>query len=449
MCDTLVVLGKFSEDGSILFGKNSDRDPNEAHAICFIQGGFHDADEKVQCQYCTVDQVKETYSVILSKPTWFKIGCEMGANEFGVVIGNEAVFTKEPSVKDNVLLGMDLMTLTLQRAKTAQSAIKVLTELLEKYGQGGTASLTDPNFIYHNSFLIADLNTAWVLETANKFWVVKKVHDIASISNGLTIGDKWDSASPNLVENAIRKGWCESKSDFNFTECYSDPEKRILSACLDRQTRTYEGLLDKKGQISVLDVMNIFRSHDKKSFRPDKGTMASICGHYNSQTIHQTTGSYVASLSKDFQTHWLTGTSAPCLSVFKPFFFENPKSLQTLQPPSISNDDQSLWWLHEKLHRLTLMDYPTRAPIIIEKNRVLEQKLINQLLEIHKTYPQLSNDQRNAKLHELSSSGLNQNIELIKNLTVSIDKQEILNEPRKAYVKFWLKLSEKDRLNLD
>ena len=33
MCDTLVALGNSTADGSVIFAKNSDRDPNEAQGV--------------------------------------------------------------------------------------------------------------------------------------------------------------------------------------------------------------------------------------------------------------------------------------------------------------------------------------------------------------------------------------------------------------------------------
>jgi len=46
--------------------------------------------------------------VVLSRPAWLW-GAEMGANDQGVCVGNEAVWTREPVCDGEALLGMDLV----------------------------------------------------------------------------------------------------------------------------------------------------------------------------------------------------------------------------------------------------------------------------------------------------------------------------------------------------
>ena len=88
MCDTFVALASATQDGSVIFGKNSDRDPNEAHEIISIPAADHPADATVRCTYIEIPQAAHTHAVILAKPFWIW-GAEMGGNQFGVVIGNE------------------------------------------------------------------------------------------------------------------------------------------------------------------------------------------------------------------------------------------------------------------------------------------------------------------------------------------------------------------------
>ena len=220
MCDTFVALQNATKDGSVIFGKNSDREPNEAHELVVIPHATHAPGTEVECTYLSVPQVRETNAVFLSKPFWIW-GAEMGANEHGVVIGNEAVFTKVPYQKEPGLIGMDFLRLALERATTSEEALDEIITLLEIYGQGGNCGFSH-EFYYHNSFLIADPQSAWVLETAGKHWAAEKVRDLRSISNIITIGSTWDRASNDLVSHALSQGWCRDEEDFDFGRCYSD-----------------------------------------------------------------------------------------------------------------------------------------------------------------------------------------------------------------------------------
>ena len=112
MCDTLVALGNTTEDRSVIFGKNSDRPQEEVQLITYLPRIKYPKGEQVKCTYINIPQVSETFAIILSQP-WWMWGAEMGTNEYGVVIGNEAIYTHEP-LNETGLLGMDLLRLGLE-----------------------------------------------------------------------------------------------------------------------------------------------------------------------------------------------------------------------------------------------------------------------------------------------------------------------------------------------
>ncbi|KAM7335302.1 hypothetical protein ACRRTK_005779 [Alexandromys fortis] len=204
----------------VIFGKNSDRLFDEVQEVIYFPAAVHnDLSKRLKCTYIEIDQVPETYAVVLSRPAWLW-GAEMGANEHGVCIGNEAVWGREAISKEEALLGMDLVRLGLERADTAEKALDVIVDLLEKYGQGGNCAEGE-EFSYYNSFLIADRNEAWILETSGKYWAAEKVQGVRNISNQLSITTRIDREHPDMRNYAKQKGWWDGREDFDFAAAYS------------------------------------------------------------------------------------------------------------------------------------------------------------------------------------------------------------------------------------
>jgi secernin len=381
MCDTVVATGSVTADGVTVFGKNSDREPNEAHHLLRIPRTRHPADSMVQCTYIEIPQVEETYEVLLAKPFWIW-GAEMGTNEHGVTIGNEAVFAKLPYEKKPGLIGMDFLRLALERARTAHEALNVITSLLETYGQGGNCGMDHPTY-YHNSFLIADPTDAWVLETVGRQWVAEQVKGIRTISNGLTIGDRWDLASEGLVSTAVEQGWCKGREDFHFARCYSDFVYTTFSRSRERHCRTTDLLESQVGKITVETVMQALRDHGPKAgpdWSPAYGlTNFEVCAHAGFGPIRgsQSAGSLVSHLGTDVQTHYVTGTAAPCTSIFKPVWLG--ADLPDTGPiPSKTYDQTTLYWRHEALHRATLRNYSALIALYREERDQLERRFVEE-----------------------------------------------------------------------
>jgi secernin len=338
MCDTMVRV----EPGRVLFAKNSDRDPNEAQALTWQPARTHAPGARVRCTYLTIEQAPRTHAVLLSRPFWMW-GAEMGANEHGVVIGNEAVFTTQPDAEVG-LTGMDLVRLGLERASTAREAVDVIVTLLDEHGQGGGCGHEDRSFTYHNSFLVADGRTALVLETAGRRWAVEEVSSGArSISNGLTIP--------------------------GFAERHADRLRTRVSACATRRALTEGRAARAEGPA---DLMATLRDHGPAGLRysPVNGAMAAPCMHAGGLlAASQTTASWVTELTPAGARHWVTATAAPCTALFKPVRVDAPLDLGP--EPTDTFDAATPWWRHERLHRLVLRD-PARLlpPLAAERDEI-------------------------------------------------------------------------------
>jgi hypothetical protein len=338
MCDTIVVV----TPERVLFAKNSDRDPNEAQFPEWHDAADHPPGATVRCTYLEIPQVEHTNATLVSRPFWMW-GAEIGTNEYGVTIGNEAVFTDQPYAETG-LTGMDLLRLALERSRSAEEAVGVIVDLLERHGQGGGCGHENRSFTYHNSFIVADPNGAMVLETAGKLWATEAVPSgVRTISNGLTIS--------------------------GFAEAHRDRLRSRVSACDVRTELTTR--LASHAEVGPSQLMSTLRSHGAHAwprYRPVNGTLRMPCMHGGGLVASSSsTAGWVSDLGE--RRHWLTATSAQCLSLFKPLTVEEPVDIGSV--PSDHNDGSSLWWKHERLARTVMRNPAMLAPIFLpDRDRI-------------------------------------------------------------------------------
>ena len=344
MCDTL----GFINGERAFFAKNSDRSPNEVqvleyrdallHFMTDMHLSFegkrptpHETKAMEKLTYISVDKVPQTHAVLLSRPRWMW-GAEMGVNDCGVCIGNEAVFTKGRYGKE-ALTGMDMLRLALERTASAKEAMELIISLLERYGQGGNCGY-DHEFHYDNAFLIMDRSEVYVLETAGKNWAWKR-SGRASISNRLTLGSDADAYSGKPC---------------NFAKKYTEIVYSTFSAAKVRRQQTQECLATAEGSA---DLMAALRRHDSGVDAPfAQGSVSSPCMHFGSLVGDHSTSSMVAELSEKRTVLWLTGSSAPCVSLYKPWLFGSKRVPPVYAP---GEDKAELYWRAQERFRRSLL----------------------------------------------------------------------------------------------
>ena len=363
MCDTFVALPSSTLHKTTILAKSADCQVNEAHALVRFPRRKHLAGAAFKATHLMVPQVEETYEVILGKSFW-TWGAEIGINEYGVAIGNEAVFTKlQKEEKSEGLIVIDMLRLGLERGRTAREAVDAITSALEAIGQGGNCELAG-NSHFDGSHLIADAHEAWILETAGRQWVAKKVSDsIGSISNVLSIGADWDVSS--------------FKEPVDWATTCSDPSMAPLIGSWERKACSYNGLAAARGEISVKTAFDVLRQHGD-DYHPARGDVhRNICIHAGAPQYRQwqAVGAMVAEMSSDGVIGWFTGTSGTCVSIFKPLF--PGVELPDIGPlPTEQFNPETLWWKHELLHRRVMADFEQAVPEIRADFDTLEAEFL-------------------------------------------------------------------------
>lgn len=328
MCNCFVILNDYTLDGFTIFGKNSCRPENEPQLIRFFPGKEQDQ-EKIRCHYIEIPQVDKTNSIILSQPYW-QFGAEMGANEYGVVIGKEPVYTKELTNK-NGLLGDDLVRLALERGESAEECLNIITNLINTYGQAGIINYEGKEWHHHSAFLIADPNEAHILETAGRWWAAESVKKYRTLSNILTISGKGEKAKDGIIDYAIEKGYIQEEGDFNFSTAFSKSniDNELPASCDVEISKRF--LIDNENDITLKMMMDFLKDPE-------------TCNHDR----FKTNGSQISQLKEEMRSiHWFTNGQNPRFNIYKPYIFP-VKEQKTEKIERKDRIDQDWFWVRHK-----------------------------------------------------------------------------------------------------
>ena len=469
MCDTWLALGDVTLSQNVIFGKNSDRPIFDCQPLVFFPRKEWPANSHIQTEYVELPQADVTYAHLGSRPYWCW-GYEEGINEYGVVIGNEAIFTKtfrdaaaspqkgrQPELG---LLGMDLIRLALERSRSARQAVEVIGELIENHGQFGSGVPTKSHREggYDNSFIIADPHEAWVLEAVGKRWAARcNSNGYASISNQPSIRDQWDLGSRDLQAFAVEQGWWpdDEQASFDFARAYID-ERVPRQVSHIRAMRSGQLLAEKAGQITPGWMRRIARDHYEDTFLqgpyfdaadPD---LLTLCMHVSPAdfTWGNTASSCVAVLPKsraELPVFWWT-PGPPCNGCYVPFFPHGSRLPEivsnagtfgdkVIAPPEAEPDTfspDSYWWLFRRLMDNVKGDpincLPDRYPVRNHRVRTvfdrLEREFEAQLPEVMRKAIEARETDQEAMSHilaEFSERCVNNVVAALRELLTEFD----------------------------
>jgi dipeptidase len=347
-CDTMVSTGTSSRGGATLFAKNSDRPADEAQPL-ELHAAVHSAESGTQ--FVKLDQLAAAFRHIGSRPDWCW-GYEHGFNEHQVVIGNEALPSLLPETDKPKLVGMEIVRLALERGSTAQEAVNVITDLVEKYGQGKFSNDGGVR-TYDNIYMVADPGEAYVVETIGHEWAVRQVSGVHSISNVSRMdGDARVSAGAEAT--AVLNGLFDpaNGAEFSWSTAYSAVDSAQSGA--RRQSRSSSILAHHDGGIDFVKLMLTLSDHgapesDPAQFESAPGELRGICTHPQHEG-GVTAASLVADLCADrsrLPVYWCA-MYAPCIALFFPVFIEGELP-EVLSIGGSSHSDDSPWWMFHAL----------------------------------------------------------------------------------------------------
>ena len=420
-CTNVIVTKGASKDGSSYLVYLND---GEWHPHLGITPA---ADHDINDSLIYTSLTGKKYKIHQVAHTYRKTGILM--NEHQLALG-ETTFTGRETLWDKnlPLKYWDLMDLTLQRAKTAREAVKVMTSLAEQYGYGSEGE----------SFSIADPNEAWLLEmigTGGKggaVWVAVRIPDgmITAHANHSRIGtfplDDPENClySKNVIKLAVEKGYYDlaSGKPFRFNDVYDPPspahlkytETRVwsifrraapalnLSAGYHRGepgAKPYPLYIKPDHKLGLQDVFSLIRDHyEGTEYDMTKGLAAGPFGNPNRPrpmewkyegkkyswerpiSTPQTAYSYVAQLRNylpdDFAVAWF-GFDDTYTNCYFPFYIASLQIPESYTKGDIRHfDRESMWWAFNFVSNFANIRYQPMVKDIKNLQQKLESRFI-------------------------------------------------------------------------
>ncbi len=367
-----------------------------------------------------IPQVLKTYNVIGNM------------NEHQLAIAETTFGGREELVDSTGIMDYgSLIYVTLQRAKNAREAIKIMTDLVGEHGFGSSGE----------SFSIADPNEIWIMEIIAKgpgskgaVWVAIRIPDdcVSAHANQARIqqfplNDPENCIyAPDVISFAREKGYFNGKDeDFSFAKAYCPLDFGALRFCEARVWsffNKYNKDMAKyvtyaKGQttepmplyikadrkLSVHDIQAMMRDHyegTELDWRYDVGAgpfnspyrISPLSFEYETETFcnerpiatQQTGFSFVAQMRSWLPNHiggilWF-GVDDAAQTVYYPFYCahnEVPHAMAVGNGDLLTYSSTSAFWIH---NRVSNMVYSRYSDMVVDMQKA-QSKLENQFRE--------------------------------------------------------------------
>jgi secernin len=213
---------------------------------------------------------------------------------------------------------MDILRSALEQARTAEEAAAFIGDFVERHDQGGNGAYKG-TLVYDNSYIAADWDGAWVIETAGHRWAARRTDGPAAISNTYSLTEAFDRADPLTLS---RRG-----PGFSWKRSIESRLYRFITKGDTRRACALAGMsAAPAGRADTGGILSLMRSHGPYDItRPNRRNMESICMHEGGLVNNATTASMVVRFDPSTRAAviWYTASPSPCISLYRPAVLED------------------------------------------------------------------------------------------------------------------------------